>query len=163
MKKALLIIDIQNGLTLKKKLYQADDFILTVNRAIDSFRSGGDLVVFVQHNNRLLEHGTEDWQLDGRLNCRPDDSVFEKQNGNAFLNTGISALLKEQDVTDVVVCGLVTHGCIWHTCLGAQAEGFDTYILSGGHTSWHAKAQDKIDETEAKLAEAGINAYTMPN
>ena len=85
MNKALIVIDVQNGLTLKKKLYQIDSFFNAVNLAIDSFRASRDLIIFVQHNNKMLVNGTDDWQLDARLNRNPDDLVLQKQNGNAFL------------------------------------------------------------------------------
>ena len=85
MKKALLVIDMQNGLTHKKKLYCADEFMHTINRAVDIFRTAGDPVVFVQHNSKLLPEGTEDWQLDTRLFKEPDDPVFQKSAETPFL------------------------------------------------------------------------------
>ena len=161
MNKALIVIDVQNGLTLKKKLYQVDSFFNAVNLAIDSFRASHDLVIFVQHNNKMLINGTDDWQLDERLIRNPDDLILQKQNGNAFLNTKLGEMLTSNNITKIIVCGLVTHGCVRHTCLGAKAEGFSTAILSGGHTSWHAHAQQKIDETETELAGTGIQSITI--
>ena len=49
--KALLIIDIQNGLT-KRKLYNFPLFVQTINHSINTFRETKDLIIFVQHNNK---------------------------------------------------------------------------------------------------------------
>jgi len=49
--KALLIIDIQNGLT-KRKLHNFPLFVQAINHSINTFRVAKDLIIFVQHNNK---------------------------------------------------------------------------------------------------------------
>ena len=72
--KALLVIDIQNGLTTKRKLFNDAQFIDTVNFAIEKFRqSDSNMVIFVQHVNRLLIEGSSDWEVDVRINKIEND------------------------------------------------------------------------------------------
>lgn len=49
--RALIIIDIQNGLTRKKKLYNDILFYNTINMAIDQYREAGASIIYLQHNN----------------------------------------------------------------------------------------------------------------
>jgi len=161
VKKALLVIDIQKGLTLKKKLYRADDFISTVNRAIQFFRDNDDFIIFVHHQNKMLPYGSEDWQLDDRLSQMPGDLRFDKSAGNAFSNPQLVQSLHDHDISDIVICGLVTHGCIKYTCLGAKEEGFRASLLFDGHTNWHPNAQAKIVETESELEKQHIHIFSL--
>lgn len=153
---ALIIIDIQNGLTKKKKLYNEDLFINRINSLIEEYRNSGLKIVFVQHNNNQLQEGSYDWEIDERINKKKDDQVIQKKHGNAFQDTDLKTILTSMGVQSLTVCGLVSHGCIMATCLGAIEEGFDTSLLSGGHTNWNKDADIKIALTEKKLTAKGV-------
>jgi nicotinamidase-related amidase len=77
---ALLIIDVQEGLTKGKKLYNEKVFIDTVNSAIDKFRKKGDMTIFFQHNNKQLVKGKEEWKIDNRIDKKEDDIVLQKSH-----------------------------------------------------------------------------------
>ena len=153
--KALLLIDIQKGLT-DRALYKKETFIETVNMAIARVREKDDLIIFVQHENKQLTAETESWEIDDNLNREDADAIFSKQKGDAFSNKDLVAYLKKNEVTDIIVGGLVTHGCIKHTCLGGIKAGFDISLLQEGHSNWARDAKDKIGATEAALKETGV-------
>jgi len=155
--KALLIIDIQNGLTRNKKLYDDLLFIDTVNLAIHKYRDSGDLIVFLQHNNKQLFAGSSDWEIDSRLDFRTDDIVIKKEHGNAFENTELKSVLDNHNIRDILVCGLVSHGCVKLTCMGGLNLGYRTGLLFGGHTNWNKDAHDKIASTESELSRLGVS------
>ena len=153
--KALLLIDIQKGLTARP-LYEKEKFFDNVNKAMLYYRQNNNLVVFVQHESKQLTAGTKDWEIDNRLHRKPTDAVFPKQKGDAFSSSDLVSYLKDNKVTDIAIGGLVTHGCIKHTCLGGVKAGFSMSLIQNGHTSWAKDAKDKIDVTETFLKEAGI-------
>ena len=82
--KALLLIDIQNGLTKKKKLHDFSIFIQTINNTINLFRERKDFIVFVQHNNKQLKEFTDDCEIDDRIDKRENDLTMQKFHRNAF-------------------------------------------------------------------------------
>ncbi|HPR31879.1 MAG TPA: isochorismatase family protein [Prolixibacteraceae bacterium] len=155
--KALIIIDIQNGLTQKKALCNESLFFETVNRAISLYRDAGAKIIFVQHNNNQLVANTYDWEIDPRVHRRNDDCVVQKGHGNAFHLTPLRQILLDGQIDSITICGLVSHGCVLATCLGGKAEGFDTSVLKNGHTNWNKDALRKIADTERVLAENGIH------
>lgn len=159
--KALIVIDIQNGLTMKKNLYNDTIFINTVNLAISKFRKSENMVIFVQHNNKILSKGSFDWQLDDRLNFKMEDQVFQKEHGNTFTNIELVNLLKENNIKEIVMAGLVTHGCIRYSCLGGIKEGFKVSILKNGHTSWNIDAKEQIECLELELAELNVSVLEV--
>jgi nicotinamidase-related amidase len=131
--KALLLIDIQKGLTKRKGLYNVSVFFDTVNDAIAQFRNAGNLIVFVQHNNKFLINGESDWEIDSRIEKRCDDKVVQKFHGNAFKGTDLKSVLEGFHIKEIVVCGLVSHGCVKATCIGGLSLGFkyNPYALRG--------------------------------
>ena len=142
--KALLVVDIQNALTEKKGVYQISTVIDNVNDAIKKYREKGYLIVFVQHNNIQLKNGTAKWAIDSRLYKTNDDLVVQKSRGNAFNKTDLETILRKNNVEEILVCGMVTHGCVRATCKGGLACGFKTALLKNGHTNWNKNASEKI-------------------
>lgn len=153
--KALILIDIQNGLT-QRKLYEKERFIQTVNDAIQQCRDQEDMIIFVQHENKQLIKGSEAWALDDQLERLDSDPVFSKVKGNAFSNADLVQFLERNKVYQVVIGGLVSHGCVKHTCMGGVKQGYDVHLLRYGHSCWNQDAADKISTTHHILQQLGV-------
>jgi len=160
--KALLLIDIQNGLT-KRKLHNFPLFVQTINHSINTFREAKDLIIFVQHNNKQLKELTNDWEIDKRIDKQDSDLTIQKFHGNAFLETDLENILRGKNIIEIVVCGLVSHGCVKATCLSALKLGFKTAILKNGHTNWDKNAEMMINLVENELVEKGVEIIENKN
>ena len=154
--KALLLVDIQEGLTKRKNLYNASCFIKTVNYAISRYRELGNLVIFIQHNNKQLIFGESNWEIDKRIDKRNEDITLQKQHGNAFEKTELKSILENESIKEILVCGLVSHGCVKSTCMGGLNQGFRTNLLANGHTNWNKDAEIIISSTELELRQLGV-------
>ncbi len=154
--KALILIDIQNGLTKKKTLHNESIFFDTVNSAIKLFRDSGFRIIFVQHNNHELINGSSDWEIDKRIDKHENDCVLQKKHGNAFQETDLKTTLVNFGINSITVGGLVSHGCVKATCIGGLSEGFEVRLLKNGHTNWNKDAETKLLQTEQDLKDIGI-------
>lgn len=154
--KALLVVDIQEGLTKRKDLYNSSCFIETVNYVISRYRELGNIVIFIQHNNKQLINGESDWEINRRIDKRNKDITLQKQHGNAFEKTELKSILKNKNIKEILVCGLVSHGCVKSTCIGGLNQGFITNLLANGHTNWNKDAEIKISSTELELRQLGV-------
>jgi len=161
--KALIVIDIQNGLTNRKDIYNISFVIDTVNDAIKKFREIGYLLVFVQHNNKQLISLTDKWKIDSRIDITNNDLVIQKFHGNAFARTNLEAILRKNDIAEIVICGLVSHGCVKSTCVGGLSLGFKTTLLKNGHTNWDKNASEKIRSVELELEQKGVIIIEIEN
>ncbi|MCB2196448.1 MAG: isochorismatase family protein [Bacteroidetes bacterium] len=154
--KVLLVIDIQTGLTKRASLYNRNVFFETVNTTISKYRKLGSLIIFIQHNNKLLQADTNDWKIDNKLNKKDADCVIQKKHGNAFQKTELKALLEENNIKEILICGLTSHGCVKYSCIGAIENGFETSLLRNGHSNLNKDAEMKISATESDLVKLGV-------
>ena len=161
--KALLIIDIQEGITKRKDLYNQSLFIETINYAINKYRKFGYVIIFIQHNNKQLINGTKDWNIDSRIEKRTNDLVLQKYHGNAFEKTELKSILENNNINEIVICGLVSHGCIKSTCIGGLNHSLITNLLANGHTNWNKNAEIKISSTESELKQLGVKIIDKQN
>ena len=153
---ALLVIDVQRGL-FSKSLYQAEQLLHNINTLIDRARRGGVPVFFVQHSGaKTLVKGSPDWQLHPQLHVLATDPIVHKEHGNAFEDTGLDAALKAGQVTTIVTAGLVTHGCVRATCIGALQLGYKVTLVKDGHSSYSKQAAKLIDEWNQKLSAMNV-------
>jgi nicotinamidase-related amidase len=56
----------------------------------------------------------------------------------------------------VVVTGLVTHGCVKSSCIGAHELGYEVVLVADGHSSYSKDASKLIAEWNEKLSQGGV-------
>jgi nicotinamidase-related amidase len=154
--KALLIVDVQKGL-MCKNIYNRELLIFTINKTISSYESNGNCIVLIQHNSKMLIEETKDWEIDENIKFKENHKRVQKVHGNAFERTDLKEFLDQKNINEVLVCGLVSHGCVKATCIGGLEAGFKVSILENGHSCWSSDAKEKIIEVEKELEILGIN------
>jgi nicotinamidase-related amidase len=156
---ALLVIDVQKELFEKSiPIYNAEALLENICSLIDQAHASGVPVFFIQHSSdKILLRGTEGWQLHPRLQPQASDHVIEKHHGNAFEQTNLKAELHALKIEKLVITGLVTHGCVKATSLGARELGYSVVLVKDGHSNFHKKAPEVIAEWNEKLSREGIN------
>jgi len=150
---ALLVIDVQQGLFKKSTpIYKADELLENINTLVGRAHGSEVPVFYIQHSDaRNLVKGSADWQLHAQLQHQHKDYIIHKQHGNAFEDTRLEEMLRSLHVDTVVVTGLVTHGCVKATCLGARELGFNVILVQDGHSSFSKDAADLIEKWHEKL------------
>lgn len=163
MKKALLVVDMQNVCVGEKHSdyfkYNNHSLIEKVNNAIESNQDS--IVIYIKNvmKRNLLNkfapfqayEGTEEVELVKNLNI-VSDNVFTKCRGNAFSNGELVSFLKEQEVECVEVVGVDGGGCVALTALGAVKEGYKVIVNETAIGTMFHKNKTKYFR---KLKEAG--------
>jgi nicotinamidase-related amidase len=157
-KTALLVIDVQQGMFGKATpVYRAEQLLQNINTLIDQAHQAGAEVIFIQHcDTRFLVEGTADWQLNPALHCLEGDTNILKQHSNSFESTSLQGELAANGITTLVICGMVTHGCVKNACLGALALDYRTVLVEDGHSSFSKDAAKLVDEWNRKLGVQGV-------
>jgi nicotinamidase-related amidase len=138
MKSALLIIDVQQGLCEGEgQAFDSQGVIARINAVAQKVRLAGLPVVFIQHESGpgYLEYGSAAWQLAKGLQTQPGDRFVRKTTPDSFLHTDLQALLQQQGVSELIICGMHTEFCVDTTSRRALALGYPVILVEDGHTS----------------------------
>ena len=155
---ALLVIDVQRGLFNKSTpIYKEKELLKNINMLVERARADVP-VVYVQHSaEKQLVKGTPDWQLHSQLHPLPEDGAVHKLHGNAFEDTPLEEMLQAQNISTVVVTGMVTHGCVKATCLGARSLGYRVILVKDAHSNFSKDAARQIDKVHQALSAEGAD------
>ena len=154
---ALLVIDVQQGLFQRSTpIHQADQVLANINALIGRARRANVPVIFIQHSGEdSLRYGSAEWQLHPAIQPLPGEPIIHKLEGNAFLGTSLGPELEKRQITSLTVCGLVTHGCVKATTLGALDAGYQVLLVSDAHSNFSKDAPKLVKKWNQILSQKG--------
>jgi nicotinamidase-related amidase len=132
---ALLVIDAQVAVLAGcKRQVETVAVIAELERRA---RAAKALVLHVQHNapGSALEHGAPTWAIVPGLTPVAGEMRIDKTACDAFSETPLAEILRDQGVACVAVCGLQTDYCIDTSVRAAVSAGFDVILAADGHTT----------------------------
>jgi nicotinamidase-related amidase len=155
--RALLVIDVQKGLFERATpIYDAEQVLENINTLIHKARQEGVPVIFIQHSNdNTLVKGSDAWQLHPEIQPLNDENIIYKIHGNAFIDTNLADELEKRNVRELVVTGMVTHGCVRATSLGAIDKGYKVVLVKDGHSNFSKDAPQLIEKWNHAIGEKG--------
>lgn len=138
-KKCLLVIDLQIGMfALSKPLYKGDSLLAKIKQLINKARTENSRVIYLQHcgsDRSPFKKGTNGWKLHPLINPEPGENVIEKKYSDSFQDTGLKDILLKLGVDQIVVCGLVTEGCVDTTIRQAYSLGYKVELAADCHST----------------------------
>jgi nicotinamidase-related amidase len=166
-KTALVIIDIQNdyfpGGTME--LASADDTAAKAASVLSYFRKKEMPVIHVQHIS--LQEGatfflpnTEGAEIHKSMTPLKTEKVITKNFPNSFRDTKLLDYLKENNISKLILCGMMTDVCVDSTTRAAMDYGFENTIITDAVTTQTREFNGKVllaeQVTESYLS--GLNA-----
>lgn len=136
MKKALLVIDLQNDYFHGGKfpLWNTEVVLKNAEGAIARANAQGIPVIHIQHIARgaapFFNEGSPGAAIHPRiLAAAPGAPVVVKEFADGFEKTNLEKTLTQLGVTDLLVCGMMTHNCVTHTAISKAAEKYNVSVL----------------------------------
>ena len=156
MKKALLVIDLQNDYLWEyrkvKFAYDTEKIISTVNNFIRQYQNEGHDIIYIKHiiqnnpiNRKLFGfsiQGTEGAELYGGLDV-VSSYCFEKLLPDAFSSKKLKDFMKERQYDAVSICGVDEGGCVSATARGAVRNGLFVEMLTEGIATYFPDAKTR--------------------
>ena len=130
---ALLVVDVQNDVV--GGAHDRDAVVANVGALVDKARRADVPVVWVQHNDDNIAHGSDGWRIVPELERDEAEPLVEKSYGDAFEDTTLETVLSDLAVGRLVVAGAQTDECIRCTLHGALVRGYDATLVSDAHTT----------------------------
>jgi nicotinamidase-related amidase len=136
MKRALLIIDVQNEyFTGLLPVTHPQGSLENITKAIETAHSNSIPVIVIQHtapqeNSSTFRKGTEGWKLHPKIAGEGYDHIIEKSLPGSFTGTDLEAWLRDRNIDTLVIAGYMTQMCCDTTSRQAVHMGFSVEFLS---------------------------------
>lgn len=136
MKKALLIIDVQNDYfpNGKCELYQPEPALENIKELLTYFRENNLPVYYVQHiadkTASFFVPDTDGVNIHNSITPLASEKVIIKHSPNSFFETSLQEELEKESITELVICGMMTHMCIDTTVRAAKELGYNITLIS---------------------------------
>ena len=136
MKTALIIIDIQNDYFENgtMTLVESDKASSNARQIIDRFRANNLPVIHIQHISTrptatFFLPNTQGAEIHSNVKPFEQEKVIIKHYPNSFRETELLHYLKSKNITDLVICGMMTHMCVDATTRAAKDFGFNIVLI----------------------------------
>lgn len=138
LNQTLLIIDAQQELIEGNQeegpIFQKEQLIGNINKAIDKAKSSNVPVIFVRDLDVADGNGVG-FQIHKEINVPSEAKIFDKLATNAFHRTGLLEYLKLGRIEHIVIMGCQTQYCIDSAVRTATINGFDVTLIGDGHST----------------------------
>jgi len=130
MKKALIVIDLQNDYFSggNMELYGIDEALKKANTLIEFARKQNYEIYFVQHFSitegaTFFIPNTKGVELNSKLDIK-NEMVVAKNYPNSFRETILKEELDNLNINNLIICGAMTHMCVDSTVRAAFDLGY---------------------------------------
>ena len=167
-KQALIIIDIQNDYFENGaiELVNPIEASLKARQVIDSFREKNLPIAHIQHlsadpiNIPIFVPGTFGSEIHENVKPLEGEKVIQKYYPNSFKETDLLDFLKANEVTELIITGMMTHMCVDSTTRTAKDLGFECTVIGDACASRDLEINDKIVKAE-EVHNAFLSALTF--
>ena len=170
IKRAVLVIDIQEGLTGKFSsidylISNSEKLINVVNQITDSSSRNSIPIVYIKNEisnplinilNNSMEQGSPGAELDTRLKL-VSDYIISKDKGDAFSNPLLDSILIKNDINVLVFTGLDLAECVNSTILAAANRNYKICVISDAVITESDSLKNSILE---KFKQSGFEVIT---
>lgn len=136
MKTALLLVDIQNDYFpgFPMELIGVDAAAATAAKVLAHFRALGLPVFHVQHvrlqpDSPIFAAGSRGVEIHDSVRPLPGEQVIVKHFPNSFRETPLRGLLEQAGVSQLVICGAMSHMCIDAATRAAADFGYECTVI----------------------------------
>ena len=136
--KALVIVDVQKLYLSRAAWLTADGkrLVEKIEPLLKAARENGIPVMFVQHvNNQGLPATSSLVAIADAIAPRAGELVVQKRFPSAFQGTTFQTELGARGITDLIVTGLSSVGCVDATIKAALALGYSVTVVADAHAA----------------------------
>jgi len=93
-------------------------------------------IIYMQHIETPEALTSEDWQLSPLLKRQENEKVFQKRYNSIFKETGLKEYLDQQEIEQLVLCGMQTEYCVDTSVKVGFEYGYKLVIPEGAVTTF---------------------------
>lgn len=134
---ALLLIDLQNDYFPggKMELFEISAAAEKAKQLLSFFRNKNWPVIFIQHislnpSATFFLPGSSGVEIHESLKPEATEKVFVKHYPNSFRDTKLHEYFQEKTISDLVICGAMTHMCVDTTTRAGADLGYNCWLIA---------------------------------
>lgn len=150
MKKALIIIDVQNDYfpNGKFELFQSEEVLEKIQKVLGYFRKNELSVYYIKHISTregaiFFLPDTQGVEIHEKIKPLENEKIIVKHFPNSFLHTELHQELQKDSINELVICGMMTHMCVDTTVRAGKDLGYNIILIEDGCTTkdleWNGK------------------------
>lgn len=151
MRAGLLLIDIQNDYFEKgaMTLVDSDKACANAKRLLERFRAEKSPVIFIQHiaanpSATFFLPDTAGAEIHPLIQPIEGEKVIVKHFPNSFRDTDLMDYLQKNAITDLVICGMMTHMCVDATTRAAKDLGYSITVIGDACATRNLEINEEI-------------------
>jgi len=155
MQTALILIDIQNDYFDKGSmpLVGSDEASENAKLVLDRSRKDGLTIVHIQHiaarpAATFFLPNTPGSGIHKNVKPLEAEKVIVKHYPNSFRETELLDYLKNKNISDIIVCGMMTHMCVDATVRAAKDFGFNITLIGDACATKNLEIGGQIVQAE---------------
>ena len=136
MKRALLVIDVQNEyFTGKLPVTYPAGSLENIIKVMEAAKENGIRIAVIQHraaatDSPVFKFRSLEWEIHPEIAGRPRDILIEKTLPGSFTGTELESWFKENEIDTVTISGYMTQMCCDTTARQAFHRGYKVEFLS---------------------------------
>ncbi|MEN7547566.1 cysteine hydrolase family protein [Rapidithrix thailandica] len=153
--KALILIDLQNDYFEggAMELAHAEKASEKAQQLLQQFRKESLPIVHIQHIATRPEAGfflpgTSGAEIHRNVQPGANEKIIVKHSPNSFQGTELLTYLQESRITDLVICGMMTHMCVDSTTRAAKDFGFACTVIADACATKSLKIQGQLIQAQ---------------
>jgi len=171
--KAVLIIDMLKDFIEEDaplKVEGVKNIIDNINDVANTARNNDDLVIYICDRHRKEDSefeifpkhcvkGSEGSKIVERLNISSEDIFIYKRRFSAFFGTDLDLTLREYDIDELIVMGILTNICILYTVADAVQREYNVTVYSDCVISSDKDAHEFALNQMSEVLNADVRKY----
>jgi len=136
--KALVVVDVQKLYLSRATWLTSDgkDLVAKIEPLLKAARENGFPVIYVQHiNNQGLPPTSSLVAFADSIAPKDGELVVQKRFPSAFQGTRFQAELDARGITDLIITGLSSVGCVDATIKATLSLGFSVTVVADAHAA----------------------------
>jgi len=155
MNTALIIIDIQNDYFENgtMTLVDSDKASNNAQLVLERFRAESLPIIHIQHiatrpTATFFLPKTKGAEIHDNVKPLGQEKVIIKHSPNSFKDTELLDYLRNNNITDLVICGMMTHMCVDATTRAAKDFGFNIILIGDACATKDLEVNGQIVKAE---------------
>ncbi|PTD93585.1 nicotinamidase [archaeon SCG-AAA382B04] len=140
--KAVLVIDMLNDFVKKDaplEVPTAREITENIKTLIEQHRKKDNKIIYVADRHRKNDKefsqypphaikGTEGARIIDELSPKEEDIIIEKRRFSAFYGTDLDLTLRENNISELIITGILTNICVLYTTADARMRDYEVKV-----------------------------------